>query len=481
VAGVDRDDQPDRAGPTPALVGLERRCATVDGLSGRREVGVVTVVAELVERSVRVEPGAEATATVRLSNISSVVESYALEVVGDAARWSLVEPAEVTLFPGAETTATLRFRPPREPGVRPGRLPFGVKVRPLQDAAQSVVEEGVLVVAEYDQLGAELLPQRVVARRGGRFGVALDNRGNRPTTVEVQARDPAGVLIMIVRPKSLEVPPGTTRFVRVRVLPRQRYLSGAPKPHRFKVEVIPDRGPRRSLDGDFTQMGVLPGWALLALAAVGALALWFLLLRPAIRSTAKDAIAPATRTADQQAAALTQRLAATNSAVSGISKKISATTTTTAPPPTTTTTTSPPVTFPPIILTTPTTTTTTVPVTEVAVPFGQTLEAVAAPGTITSDAYSVASGDVLTVSQIVFQNANPVNGEAVLEIEPAGGAPAPLFFQSLHSLTEESIPLTEPLEVGPGARLVLSVTCGAEQGACDAGVYLGGQLIEPKS
>lgn len=47
-----------------------------------------------------VSPGGEATTTLTVRNDSDIVEAYTLEVVGDCAAWSTVEPARVRCTPG---------------------------------------------------------------------------------------------------------------------------------------------------------------------------------------------------------------------------------------------------------------------------------------------------------------------------------------------------------------------------------------------
>ena len=60
------------------------------------------------------------------------VDQFAFEVLGDAAAWSTVEPSSVSLFPDAEETVQVRFRPPRTADLTAGPVPFAVKVTPNQ-------------------------------------------------------------------------------------------------------------------------------------------------------------------------------------------------------------------------------------------------------------------------------------------------------------------------------------------------------------
>lgn len=75
--------------------------------------------------TVTVSPGAEATTTLTVRNDGDIVEAYTLDVVGDCAAWTTVEPARVSLYPGTSETVTVRFAPPRSHEVRAGEVPWG--------------------------------------------------------------------------------------------------------------------------------------------------------------------------------------------------------------------------------------------------------------------------------------------------------------------------------------------------------------------
>ena len=58
--------------------------------------------ASLATKSVRVEPGAGASLEIRVRNTGQVVDQFSLDILGDAAPWTTVEPPSLSLFPGAE-------------------------------------------------------------------------------------------------------------------------------------------------------------------------------------------------------------------------------------------------------------------------------------------------------------------------------------------------------------------------------------------
>ena len=245
----------------------------------------------LSEKTIEVLPGAVATCTVTVKNTGTVVDQFTIDVLGDAAAWTAAEPATLSLFPGAEGTTTVFFRPPRAAGTPTGELPFGVRARSREDPAGSAVEEGVLVVGAYQDTFAELVPRTSRGSRGATHELAVDNRGNSRLNATVTAGDQDQLLGFDVEPPGLVVDPGTAGFAKIRVKPRTRFWRGQPKTRPFKVAVQGEGGPPILLDGSLLQEAILPRWLIPALLAalvalIALIVIWLTLLQPAIKSAA---------------------------------------------------------------------------------------------------------------------------------------------------------------------------------------------------
>ena len=98
-------------------------------------------------RDVRVEPGATTTATMMVRNTGQVVDQFTIDVVGNCAEWTKVEPKVVNLLPGADVEVTVTFAPARSPQVAAGIVPFGLRVLSREDPPGSTVAEGSVEVA----------------------------------------------------------------------------------------------------------------------------------------------------------------------------------------------------------------------------------------------------------------------------------------------------------------------------------------------
>ncbi|MGC0418075.1 hydrolytic protein [Embleya sp. AB8] len=277
----------------------------------------MTTPAEVEIPAVTVAPGGVATTTLTVRNDSDIVEAYTLEVVGDCAAWSTVEPARVSLYPGTAEQVTIRLAPPRSPEVRAGEIPMGVRVLPAEHPELVVVPETTVCVEAFRELRTELEPRRRRRRLGAGYRVAVQNLGNTPVDVGLAGTQPGEELRFAFTPGQLRLAPGESADARLRIRTRKPIWFGESVTRPFEVETrVGDPaagaateesaardqalGQPPALPGEFVQLPILPKWLLILLAALLALLIaWFALVRPSVRSTAKQA---GTKAAEQQAA-----------------------------------------------------------------------------------------------------------------------------------------------------------------------------------
>ncbi|MFJ6617991.1 hydrolytic protein [Kitasatospora sp. NPDC091335] len=283
----------------------------------------MTTSAELGLPALTVAPGGVATTTLTVRNDLDIVEAYTLEVVGDCAAWTTVEPARVSLYPGTSETVTVRLAPPRSAATRAGEFPLGVRVLPVEHPELVTVPETTVTVTPFQELRAALAPRR---RRGwlrGRYRASVRNLGNAPTGVAFTPGQAGEELGFRVTPEKLRLEPGESGEVRVQARARKPIWFGKPASWPFEVTVGPEeradgkdpkdgkdgkdgKGAENNpgatpeaatpepqkpvLEGEFLQLPILPRWLLVLLAALIALLLaWFALVRPAVRTSAKQA------------------------------------------------------------------------------------------------------------------------------------------------------------------------------------------------
>ncbi|WP_233273237.1 COG1470 family protein [Streptomyces broussonetiae] len=250
--------------------------------------------------AVTVTPGGTASTSLTVRNDSDIVEAYTLEVVGDCAAWTTVEPARVSLYPGTSETVTIRLAPPRSPEVRAGDVPLGVRVLPAEHPESVTVPETTVHIEAFHELRTEVLPRR---RRGwlrGRYRLAVRNEGNTPAQVSFTPEQAGEELKFSFTPGQLALEPGESAETSLRVRTGKPVWFGKPVVWPFTVRATdaveqeeaerPGALVRPPLEAEFVQIPIFPKWLLALLAALIALLLaWFALVRPAVRSAAKQA------------------------------------------------------------------------------------------------------------------------------------------------------------------------------------------------
>ncbi|GIF14610.1 hydrolytic protein [Actinoplanes teichomyceticus] len=270
--------------------------------------------ANLGTEYVSLAPGSTATVPVTVRNTGDTVEAYRIEVLGEPAEWAHVEPAEINLYPAGSETVTVTFAPPRSPRVPAGERPFGVRIVPSEHPDATVVQEGVLAIEPFQEVAALLQPGSQSGLRQGRYRVDTDNHGNVAEELTFAAADGTDQVTFALQPAAMTVGNGTRAETRLTVRARRWHWWGPPRESPFTVEIRPEHGRVLTLEGVFVQKPVISAGLLKLLAALltlllALLALWFGLVRPAVKSAAKEAVDQ--NTARQQQAAAENELATT--------------------------------------------------------------------------------------------------------------------------------------------------------------------------
>ena len=235
---------------------------------------------------VTADAGGVADLTVTVRNDSTVVDQLRIEVLGAAASWAELAHNVVGLFPGEEAVVAIRLLPPRTPGLLLEEVPFAVKATSGVNPNVSAVEEGVVQVGAFGDVAAELRPRTVAGRRRAGFTLALENRGNRPATVWLEAVDPEELLTFRM-PQEVVLGAGEVQETPLTVAAEKRRWFGKDQARPFTVQTMAEEAAPVVVTGTFVQRPMLSKRAWLALAAlVALLVLWFAVFRPVVQSTA---------------------------------------------------------------------------------------------------------------------------------------------------------------------------------------------------
>src|SRR3954470_12177068 len=277
-------------------------------------------------RDLRVEPGATTTATMLVRNTGQVVDQFTIDVVGNCADWTKIEPKVVNLLPGADVEVAITFAPAKSPQVAAGVVPFGLRVISREDPAGSTVAEGSIDVAPFSDVQIELVPRQSKGRRRGKHQLAIDNNGNQPASVQVTANDEEEALDFGLDHSAATIEPGAAAFIRIVAKPEKRFFKGADRQHPFVVTVVPTNAEPVATRGTMTQRQLLPAWlipaiAILAMLAIAAVILYETLLKPRIDSRAEDAALKAASKANKSLASKADSAANKANAAAGDASK----------------------------------------------------------------------------------------------------------------------------------------------------------------
>lgn len=222
----------------------------------------MSVVAVLAPDRLQVRSGDQAVTELRVRNTGNVVDWFTVEVLGDPAGWTTVTPAILKLFPGKEDKVEIRFAPPLDGSPAAGEHRFGVRVASRDDPRGTTVEEGTVELAPFVTIGATLAPLTARGSGGARFRLTIENSGNSlaRTTITVTPRDDE----VVVHPMrhTVEVEPGRPTRVQVTVKPLDAATYGSPRAHQIGFSVLAPGADPVSLEGQYLQTSLLPGWVI---------------------------------------------------------------------------------------------------------------------------------------------------------------------------------------------------------------------------
>jgi hypothetical protein len=197
-------------------------------------------------------PGGTGVAQVMIRNTGTVVDQFAINLVGDASAWARPAPPALSLFPGAEQTVQIHFTPPRSSAVVAGTVPYGVRVTSQEDPEFSVVEEGSVEITGFAAIEARVVPRTSEGKRSAVHRLEITNVGNSVVTADLSASDPDELLAFDVEPDTIEVQPGVTEIAKIKVAAKRAQKGRGTRRMPFNVLIEPG-GPPVQVDANFEQ------------------------------------------------------------------------------------------------------------------------------------------------------------------------------------------------------------------------------------
>lgn len=177
--------------------------------------GELPPLVHLVEDHTTVEPGDASRAQLSVRNVSGIVESFDLTVLGPAAPWVEILPTALSLFPGDEGTAVVTFRPPQTPSVVAGDYVVGVRAMSHVTLECTAADEILVSVSPFYRFATDISRTTFAVRTKAKTQLRIINQGNSTMTYRISAVDPEGYIRVIVPTPEVTLAPGESVWVPV--------------------------------------------------------------------------------------------------------------------------------------------------------------------------------------------------------------------------------------------------------------------------
>jgi hypothetical protein len=160
-------------------------------------------------------------------------------------------------LPATLGAVQLQVRPPRAPSTKEGAVALGLKIISKEDPEHPATIQGVLNVAAYTQVTAQLVPQTSQAWRWAEHRLTVSNQGNHHVATALTAADPDALLTFDVLPPSLEIEPGQSATATVKASARKLLVKRASQPRPFRVTAAVGGAQPIETQGTLMQRGLV--------------------------------------------------------------------------------------------------------------------------------------------------------------------------------------------------------------------------------
>jgi hypothetical protein len=183
---------------------------------------------------VAVAPGESGLISVAVTNSSSVIDAYRVQVFGLDPSWVEIEPARLSLFPGETANVAVNLRLPAD--YPASQRTLTVNVASDDDPGSFALSQIELAVQPRTKTSLQMDPMMITAGRRATFGMVVGNEGNAPVTATAYAVDPEDLAEFTFDPPEVVVAPGREQVIQV-TAEGGRSWFGPPRPRTFTFGV----------------------------------------------------------------------------------------------------------------------------------------------------------------------------------------------------------------------------------------------------
>ncbi|HWL41339.1 MAG TPA: carboxypeptidase regulatory-like domain-containing protein [Ilumatobacter sp.] len=230
--------------------------------------------------TVDVVPGDSGMISVSITNTTSVIDAYRVQVFGLDPEWVTVTPPRLSLFPGQTERVEIQVRLPDD--YPASQRTLAVNVSSDDDPGAFSLSQVALAVQPRTRTSVRLDPVMVTAGRRARFGMVVSNDGNAAVQVDGYAVDPEALAHFRFDPPSVLVAPGRDQVIDVSVSGGRAWF-GQPRARTMTFGVITEQpgalvagGPESRVEtlGTFLQRPRISRWLISLLGLLTAAAVF---------------------------------------------------------------------------------------------------------------------------------------------------------------------------------------------------------------
>ena len=205
---------------------------------------VVSVQVWFAQDETLVRPGASASLSLAIENVSDRTETYTVIPAGLTASWTTVTRPNVTLFGGSRDVIEVVVRPPAIHTTSAGPTSLAVRVIPQSRPDDAIVAEAIVGVLGFDDRRITMLQPLQRGRHRATFEFMVENHGNSLASCRLHLVDASGRVDGSFDPPAVGVAPGSSSLVRLKLRARRSYFRRAERQLDFEVEATePDHDP----------------------------------------------------------------------------------------------------------------------------------------------------------------------------------------------------------------------------------------------
>jgi hypothetical protein len=163
--------------------------------------------------SVEVAPGESGMLSVAVTNTSSVIDAFRVQVFGLDPAWVTVTPERLSLFPGQTEHVDISMVLPDD--YPASNRTIAVNVSSTDDPGAFSLNQVELEVQPRNVVSVRVDPVMITGGRSARFGLVISNIGNASVIATGYARDPEDLAVFEIEPPSVVVPPGHDQVIEI--------------------------------------------------------------------------------------------------------------------------------------------------------------------------------------------------------------------------------------------------------------------------